>query len=127
MRTELVDGLWTLFYDGSELFNYELHTERFPIERRSHFAQQYWKERELWQQVIVLDGVSIIPRQTFHGCKNIKRVILANTVTRIEGWAFSKCILLDDVKWSMNLEYIGLNAFKCCALKHGFIPSHLLM
>lgn len=121
-----MDGLWTLFYDGSELFCQELQSERFPIKRRSEFAKQYWRERESWQQIVVLDGVSIIPRQTFHGCKNIKRVILANTVTRIEGLAFSKCLLLDDVKWSMNLEYIGLNAFKSCALKNGFIPLHLM-
>ena len=110
MRVATVDGLVTLFYDGSkELHNEELYEEWFekyecdecnpnyphgdnwedwPL---SNECKQYLRERESWQQVIVVEGVTQIPAYTFRRCKNIKRVIMANTVVRIERWAFCSC------------------------------------
>ncbi|GFH56408.1 TIR domain-containing protein [Chaetoceros tenuissimus] len=135
MRTEVVDGLLTLFYDGSKnLFNANLYTEKnrqFPFLTEetqeqwnllSDECKKYWKERWSWEQVIIEDDVEVIPLGTFAQCKNIKRVIFADTVIRIEKRAFSKCWNLIYIKLSVNLEYIGSGAFRRCNLSSVFFP-----
>ncbi|GFH46380.1 hypothetical protein CTEN210_02854 [Chaetoceros tenuissimus] len=135
MRVATVDGLVTLFYDGSkQLYNEELSLEWVHgcIDNNydcgtweewdlSEECKKYWRERQSWQQVIVVEGVTEIQERTFRDCRNIKRVIFANTVIRIERSAFNGCSL-GYVKLSTNLEYIGSNAFTNCDLVSVFIP-----
>ena len=60
---------------------------------------------------------------TFYEYKNVKTVILADTVRRNENGAFSTLISLEFVRLSTNLEYIGKAAFCWCArLQTIFIP-----
>ena len=104
MRDAKVDGLLTLFYDGSKdlwnqghclekanvwnrLENKEL-TEEEKMKQLSPECKEYVKERWLWEQVIVEVGVTVIPQRTFLECKNVKRVIFADTVTIIKEYAF---------------------------------------
>ncbi|GFH50335.1 hypothetical protein CTEN210_06811 [Chaetoceros tenuissimus] len=136
MRVATVDGLLTLFYDGSErLRNQELDSEWWHAQHRrndedddvetldvSVECKRYWRERQSWQQIIVVDGVTEIPDRTFLRCFNIERVIFANTVTRIKEKAFMLCMNLVSIKWSMNLEYIGDGVFYGCNLSSVFIP-----
>ncbi|GFH43849.1 hypothetical protein CTEN210_00322 [Chaetoceros tenuissimus] len=142
MRFATVDGLVTLFYDGSkELWIQDLHDEWW--EQYSHYVTFYgsrweeyiWdnlnlseeckefiRERLSWQQIIVVDGVTEIPTFTFYQCKNIKQVIFADTVIRIEKCAFYECKSLCLIKWSLNLEFIGEGTFEDCNLSSVFIP-----
>ncbi|GFH55550.1 hypothetical protein CTEN210_12026 [Chaetoceros tenuissimus] len=89
---------------------------------RSEECDAYWDERQTWQQVIIEEGVTVIPYATFERCKNIKRVIFANTVVRIEEDAFYKCKDLIYIKLSISLLYIGEFAFEECDLSSVFIP-----
>ncbi|GFH57234.1 hypothetical protein CTEN210_13710 [Chaetoceros tenuissimus] len=138
MRVATVDGLVTLFYDGSRpLWNEELHEEFWLLNHRDHHprnedewekltisdeCKNYWKERLSWQQIIIEEGVREIPGFAFCHCQNIQRVIFADTVIRIESLAFSCCSSLTYIKWSINLEEIGHCAFSSCDLSSVFIP-----
>ncbi|GFH43789.1 hypothetical protein CTEN210_00262 [Chaetoceros tenuissimus] len=137
MRVATIDGLVTLFYDGSkELFNETfdeefwwhycgdgMHNEHdWEDWNLSNECKNYWRERLSWQQVIIVDGVTEIPEKTFTRCFKIKRVIFANTVVRIGRYAFLSCKCLIFVKWPINLEYIGLKALSQCYLSSIFIP-----
>ena len=133
MRVANVDGLVTLFYDGSKpLYNHELDQKRIRdnvpwrdnVEEMniSDESKNYFRERMLWQQIIIVDGVTEIPEWTFKFCKNIKRVIFAETVIRIERGAFFQCTSLIFIKWSITIEYIGRDSFKFCNLSSVFIP-----
>ena len=88
----------------------------------SNECKEYMKERLSWEQIVVMEGVTEIPERTFRNCKNIKRVIFANTVVRIRLDAFAHCTGLVYVKWSINMEYIGGDAFNDCNLSSAFIP-----
>lgn len=134
-----IGGLVTLLYDGSKpLYNGELSARldytRVPDDERtwqslpvSEECKRYLRERRLWQQVIVLNGVTEFPEFTFYHCYNIKRVIftrmgreafnhcknlvsvkLLDGVIRIEHEAFFDCQKLVDVKLPLTSEYIGV-------------------
>lgn len=138
MRTETIDGLVTLYYDGSEeVFNDDLHFEWFEEYHRSFHdcneddldswdiseeSKSHRKQRLSWQQVIIVEGVTEIPDYTFHCCFNIKRVIFADTVITIGDLAFYVCSRLKYIDLSINLEIIGELAFGSCNLSSVFIP-----
>ena len=110
-------GKKTLFYNGEKLWDGS---------HGSFFGQPLIydeEERETWEVVIVLPGVEVIPRGTFLHCKNIKTVIMTDTVRRIESYGFDQCRSLVFVKLSRNLEFIGEWAFSDChSLTFIFIP-----
>ncbi|GFH44336.1 hypothetical protein CTEN210_00810 [Chaetoceros tenuissimus] len=136
MRVADVGGLVTLFYDGSkslvdetlsleflnEYFDYGRNINGWGSYSETDKCDRFVRERESWQEVVVMDGVTEIPRITFIFCHNIQRVIFADSVIRIEGGAFEGCRNLEFVKLSTNLEYIGLAAFFKCNLSSIFIP-----
>lgn len=117
MKFEVVNGLKTVFYDGRQLCTEDSFT---PIE----FDK---KERDSWEQIIVLNDVSFIPAATFYRCRNLKRIVFARSVRRISSWAFCRCDSLVEVVWSQNIEYIGEYSFLCCtSLVSVFIPPSCL-
>ncbi|GFH47045.1 hypothetical protein CTEN210_03520 [Chaetoceros tenuissimus] len=98
-------GKKTYFYNGEILWDHD----------KKDFLVYDEKERHSWEVVIILPGVEIIPVATFFECYNVKTVILADTVRRIESIsAFNACFGLVSVRLSRNLEYIGAWAFHRC-------------
>ncbi|GFH52294.1 hypothetical protein CTEN210_08770 [Chaetoceros tenuissimus] len=152
MRVATVDGLVTLFYDGSkELFDLEL-VEEWLDERYNQLrmsgeefeesdsetyltdlgdleswdlsdgCKRYMRERLSWQQIIIMEGVTEIPEGTFEDCFKVKRVIFTDTVIRIGESAFQDCKSLVYIKLSINLEVIVQYTFQFCDLSSVFIP-----
>lgn len=133
MRVATVDGLVTLFYDGSkQIYNRELCDEAsdlhsFDGDNLEEFdlsdeCKRYWKERLSWQQVIIEKGVTVIPKEAFYKCYNIKRVIFSNTVIRIEEYAFTGCNSLISANLPINLEHVGMYGFCGYDLISVFVP-----
>ncbi|GFH61955.1 hypothetical protein CTEN210_18431 [Chaetoceros tenuissimus] len=107
-------GLKTLFYNGEILWNGKCFGNPLVHDK---------KERQSWEQIVVLPGVKMISSWTFNRCKSIKRILMTDSVQRIEEAAFSSCTSLVFVKLSMRLEYIGKAAFyDCSSLYSIFIP-----
>lgn len=105
-------GKKTLFYNGEKLMDKNCR----PIVYNEN-------ERNSWKVIIILPGVKVVPVGTFYGCNNVQAVIMADTVLRIDGSAFSLCKCLVFIKLSRNLEYIGVAVFdKCESLTSLFIP-----
>lgn len=90
--------------------------------KSSSWSKRYWKEQQSWRQIIVVNGVTVIPGNTFCDCYKIKRVIFPDSVIRIEYRAFEDCKNLIFIKWSLCLEHIGEWAFRLCNLSSAFIP-----
>ena len=106
-------GKKTLFYNGEILVDRDA-TEFFLYDE---------EERQSWEVIIVLPGVEVIPENTFRWCFNVEKVIMADTVKRIEEYALFNCKSLSQVRLSTRLEYIGRIVFGYCAsLTSIFIP-----
>ena len=107
-------GKMTLFWNGQILCDRDT----------GEFLIYNWEERKTWEVIMVLPGVEAIPEGTFSHCQNVKTVIMADTVRRIEYQAFLFCCSLEYVRLSRHLEYIGDNGFYFCkSLPSMFIPT----
>ena len=106
-------GLKTLFYNGEKLCISSGIDGKDPIYKIYDI-----KERETWEQVIVLPGVKIIPYRTFYCCRNIKRVIMSDSVKRIANRAFWLCENIVFLNLSRNLKVIEEMAFAGCTSLH---------
>lgn len=111
-------GLKTLFYNGEKL------CISSGIDGKDLIYKIYdIKERQTWEQVVVLPGVKIIPYRTFYCCRNIKRVIMSDSVKRIAHRAFWLCESIVFLNLSRNLKVIDELAFAGCTSLHCvFIP-----
>lgn len=138
MRIEMVDGLKTVFYDGSILFDDRIRSKvsssgRVPVvallkSDPSEYGQPLhydWKERESWQQVIIEPHVEVIPPLTFFKC-SIERVIMQDDSKLVEvGCAAFACNKISNLKLpTTNLKVIGPGAFLHNKLSSVFIPPN---
>lgn len=108
----------TLFYNGEKLWANDVDDgdDRVPLVYN-------WKERYSWEVIVILQGVEVIPKNTFAWCDSVEMVIMADTVKRIEDYAFFGCECLKYFQPSRNLEQIGMGAFVCCySLTSFFAP-----
>ena len=131
MRVETINGLLTLYYDGTDLYNENLEREwnecdALEISNVSAACKEYWNERLSWRQVIVMEGVTELPNCCFRCCYRIETLILANTVVRIGNSAANHCRKLKKIKWSINLRSMGNYAFTDCDLRSVFIPPRCI-
>ncbi|GFH47103.1 hypothetical protein CTEN210_03578 [Chaetoceros tenuissimus] len=98
-------GKVTLFYNGEKLWDYD------------------YEERDSWEAIIILPGVEVISEFSFQYIWNVRVVIMADTVKKIERNAFCMCFGLEFVKLSRNLEFIRFGAFQLCkSLNSIFFP-----
>ncbi len=65
-------------------------------------------------RVVVPDGVQVIGKKAFGGCRNLTSVVLPDSVTRIEEGAFAHCYRLTEVRLPDGLTSIGRSAFDSC-------------
>lgn len=92
----MYQGKKTLFWNREKLWD----------EDNGHSLVYDKKERETWEVIIILPGVELLPERAFNKCKNLKTIIMADTVRVIHFGAFEYCRRLDFMKLSSNLEGI---------------------
>lgn len=71
-------------------------------------------------------GIREIRSVAFYECETLKRVIMPDTVDRIDDAAFQMCTNLETVVFSKNLTNMGESVFAGCKnLKHVELPDSL--
>jgi len=74
-------------------------------------------------EVIFHRSVTTIQASAFFNCCSLVRITIPDTVTRIEACAFWGCVSLRFIRFSTNLEYMGVLAFHDCkSLEAVFLP-----
>lgn len=74
-------------------------------------------------EYIVPEGTEIIGEEAFKFCRNLKKVIIPDTVTEIGAYAFSSSGL-EEVILPSSVETITKGCFECFALKSMVIPEN---
>lgn len=76
--------------------------------------------------VTIPDSVHRI-KNAFSYCYGLKKVVIPNTVTYIDGWAFRDCNNLEEVNIPNSVTHIGARAFEgCTKLKNIIIPNSVI-
>lgn len=75
----------------------------------------------------IIEGKNVvgIANGAFYENTNITSVVMPNTVTAVEGFAFNGASALCDVILSSNLKSLGELAFRACALTSVYLPGSL--
>ena len=66
------------------------------------------------ENLTIPEGVTIIKKYTFYGCKQLKSLTISQDVKTIEASAFSGCSGLTSVSIPEGMETIETNAFNAC-------------
>ena len=59
----------------------------------------------------VPDGTQIIGERAFSNCERLMEVVLPDSVTKIENFAFDRCINISSITFSDNINSMGTNPF----------------
>ena len=75
--------------------------------------------------LILKDGLANIRSYMFFNCKNLKTIILPQTVNFISGDAFANCSNLEEINLPDSITYIGEAFSGCTSLESIKIPKNL--
>ena len=95
------DG-WTLYSDGVLIISGNLH-DYYPW-------VPPWRENgneNLICEVIIKDGVTIIPTWAFAGCGNLTKVTIPNSILEVGDGAFKSCYNLEYSGYYDDAMYLG--------------------
>lgn len=81
--------------------------------------------QQLSGQVLLPETVSVIQAYAFAGCENLKRVILSDNCVFLGYMAFSECESLSNLTIPPKMEYIDHYAFTGAMLEEIMIPDHV--
>lgn len=76
-------------------------------------------------EVELIGNFKIIPTLCFGGCRNLEKVTLCNTITKISDGSFNGCSKLNNIIIPELVTYIGIMAFSGCKLTNIEIPENV--
>ena len=77
-------------------------------------------------ELVIPEGVDRLQFYTFQNCRNLRKVVLPNSITMIGSSAFKGCEQLEEIALPERLERIKENAFQeCISLKCIRIPENV--
>ena len=72
----------------------------------------------------MIKNITNIVDHAFEGCKNLKNIIIPESVTEIGDWAFAGCKSLESIIIPDGVTKIGIGAFHgCTSLKKVSLPK----
>lgn len=104
-------------YDGSLTLSDPLKNAIVKIEFKSkELKSSYFSGCGSLEELVIPEGVTVIPTGCFSTCDNLKKVTLPTTITSIESLAFFSCPKLEvvEVPEGVSSLNIGIYAFKGC-------------
>ena len=92
----------------------------------SAFSDQAWFDSKELKKVIIPDTVTSIGESAFFGCENLTSILIPNSVKTIGEYAFYGCKKLVSVIIPNSVTEIGQAAFECCrSLKTITLPASI--
>ena len=108
-------------FDGDNL-----RTLIFPNKYRNNsvstIAERAFMERAV-QEAVITDGITVIEKNAFNGCTDLKQVIFPDTLTTIGDAALEGCGKLITAMLPRRLERIGSYAFSSTGIRSVEFPD----
>lgn len=78
-------------------------------------AQPWYECRDLFDKVVIKDGVTSVGTYAFYNYSGIREITLPQSLSEIKEFAFSYCNLLENIEIPEQVKSIGDFAFKGCS------------
>lgn len=108
------------FENATQTFVFEIPIKQSILQRVHlfdnylyHSTERPWAETEVFQNVIIEDGITHIGDCTFFNT-SIKSIEIPDSVKTIGHAAFKDCDFLENIHISENIEHIGAEVFSNC-------------
>lgn len=122
-QLESVDIPGGIKHVGIEAF-YECESlSNFPFNAEMSFEKGSFQSTAL-SEAVIGDWCESIPARAFCKCESLKAITVAPTVTEVEDYAFSGCLMLNNIDFK-NIKSIGERAFNSTALTTIDLPDGL--
>ncbi len=83
---------------------------------------KYVKNNQL--EELTVKGGTNISKKELYGYSNLKKVVLSDTITKIEQNAFTNCSSIETIELASSIKHINQYAFSGCrSLKHIVLPD----
>jgi len=113
-------------YNGEAPTNKDVVEEVIATDGVTVIAANAFEDCKLLKSVVLPDGVTVIAANAFEGCKLLKSVVLPETIERIDRNAFRGCESLTEIHFPDKLKAIGNDAFLGCKnLQNANLPDSL--
>ena len=121
------DSLGLLYYlenDQYVLYAYEGTEENLVLPQTANgksytIADEAFANNCIIKNVVLPNGLKIIPKRLFSGCANLEQVILPGALEIIDEYAFYGCTSLKSIQIPTTVKSIGDAAFnQCSSLKN---------
>ena len=92
----------------------------------SAFSEQKWSDSKELKSIVIPDSITRIGDCAFFGCENLTSIVLPDSITEIGEYAFYGCEKLTSIIIPNSVVEIGQAAFECCkSLKTITLPESL--
>ena len=119
-RVEIPEGITSIASDCFK--NMGIYSVRLPSSLKKLGAA--FSGCNMLEEIIIPEGVELIPRSCFSGCSRLKKAVLPSGMKQIAYGAFSDCVALESIELPDTLQDIGDNAFiGCKSIKEIRVPE----
>jgi len=111
-KTRLDDSRWFIVCDDGDCHLFDVNGKENDIKKvTSIYGNMIPKDIK---KIVIPNSVTRIKQSTFYGCDCLDSVTIGNNVTSIENWAFSYCIRLESIIIPNNVTNIWYFTFWNC-------------
>lgn len=96
--------------------------EKLTLKKGAEYAERSFSGVAVYEAEYV-EGFKETGNYLFSGCKQLKKVVLPSTVTRISLGTFKDCEALEDINLSESVKVVDEDAFKNCGFTSVTIRS----
>ena len=110
----IIDGVSIGVVD-TYTFTVGSHTIEYIMKDNTKIFENQFRNLNYIEKVVLPDTVTRIEEMAFHGCSVLTSIVIPDSVTWVEEYAFDCCYRLKTVKLSIAMRVIGSCMFSNCS------------
>lgn len=140
LSTDLVESgyvengiTYDIYKDGAKLISADTTDKEITIPAKikngtvavKSIASHAFKNNETVTKITMENGITLLGKEVFYGCYNLKEITLSNAITAIGDGAFRNCFTLEKVLLPNTVTTMGTDIFfECRSLKEVALPDN---
>ena len=124
---------YDIYADGAKLISANTTDKEITVPAKikdgtvavKSIASHAFKNNETVTKITIEDGITLLGKEVFYGCYNLKEITLSNVITAIGDGTFRNCYALEKVLLPNTVTTMGTDVFfECRSLKEVALPDN---